>query len=80
MNEPRAGFCWECGKPLRLPHFVEQLVDGHMRILHNYCSNKIMRARRFSCVSVKASKNQRKGPVERLYDEFDEDPELENLP
>lgn len=37
MKKPRVRFCWECGRKLRGNHFAEQMVDGHLRILHKDC-------------------------------------------
>jgi hypothetical protein len=35
-------FCWECGRKLRWPHYVEIEIDGHMRRIHKECKNPKM--------------------------------------
>ena len=41
VTKPRVRFCWECGRQLRGNHHVEVEVDGHNRILHKYCYQKL---------------------------------------
>jgi hypothetical protein len=35
-------FCWECGRKLRLPHYIEKEIDGHVRRIHKECQNPKM--------------------------------------
>ena len=40
--KPRSQVCWECGRLLRQRKiFEEVMVDGHPRILHKQCAEKI---------------------------------------
>jgi hypothetical protein len=39
-----AMFCWECGRKLRMPAFLEVEIDGHLRRIHKECQNpKVVR-------------------------------------
>ena len=40
--KPRAKFCWLCGKKLWQGKIhAEMVVDGHHRILHKMCVNRV---------------------------------------
>ena len=41
--KPRVRFCWLCGRKLWGNKHVETFVDGHIRILHKACHQKIER-------------------------------------
>ena len=39
--KPRVRFCWECGRGLWGNRHVEEMVEGHKRILHKQCWKQI---------------------------------------
>ena len=41
--KPRVGFCWACGNRLHGRQHVERVVDGALRVLHNFCAQKLAR-------------------------------------
>lgn len=41
-TKPRVSFCWECGRKLSEYGFVERKVDGHLRLFHITCSNRLI--------------------------------------
>ena len=42
-KKPRVRFCWECGNQLVGNTFQEKVIDGHPRILHKSCGNRVSR-------------------------------------
>jgi hypothetical protein len=42
MKKPRARFCWACGRQLWGRHHIERIIDGHHRILHKSCSQRLL--------------------------------------
>ena len=53
MTKPRSSVCWECGKELGKKgdggyYYTEKVVDGHPRIMHNSCANKVAKSRAFA--------------------------------
>ena len=40
---PRVNFCWLCGRKLWGNKHIETFVDGHIRILHKACHERIER-------------------------------------
>jgi len=40
-REPRAKFCWECGRKLWGNRHVLKEIDGQIRTLHKACAEKL---------------------------------------
>lgn len=46
MRDKGPIFCWECGKKLRWPHYLELELDEHVRRIHKECKDPEVAARK----------------------------------